>query len=480
MESSASPAVRLTEYQKDWIQDRNRFKLGMMARQTGKSFETSLEAVLDSEEKSRTKWVFLSAGERQSKELIATATMHTQAVEFGIQRVLEEDFKAEDNTKYKQLTIVFSNGSQIIGLPANPSTARGHSANVLLDEFAFHKDSRAIWRALYPTITRGFKIRIVSTPQGKKNKFYDLWAGGDKYSHHHVDIYEAVAGGLVLKDEEGNLCTPEDLKEGLDDEEGWAQEYLLDFLDEVSAFLTYDLISTVEHQQLHKLPYWAELLVERAEEAYKEYRRTKVDPGVDYDEIFDGVEFAGDLYLGMDIGRKRDLSVIWFDRHADDIAWTDAVIELAKCPFYVQKKILWGLLSLPGMRRGCIDETGIGAQLAEESVDRFGEFMVEGIPFTNANKEVLAGGLKTSMDDQGCWIPMDQTIRNSLHSVKKFPTPTGHFRFDAERTEKTGHADHFWAKALAANAAAAKKDLMRTAMIASRRRREGYRITQGF
>jgi hypothetical protein len=39
-----------------------------------------------------------------------------------------------------------------------------------------------------------------------------------------------------------------------------------------------------------------------------------------------------------------------------------------------------------------------------------------------------------------------------LHSVKKYETSTGHFRFDADRTEETGHADHFWAKALATQA----------------------------
>ncbi|MHC1760407.1 MAG: terminase family protein [Negativicutes bacterium] len=64
----------------------------------------------------------------------------------------------------------------MIGLPANPDTARGFSGNVVLDEFAFHRDSRKIWTALYPTITRGYKIRIISTPNGKSGKFYELWS----------------------------------------------------------------------------------------------------------------------------------------------------------------------------------------------------------------------------------------------------------------------------------------------------------------
>jgi phage FluMu gp28-like protein len=91
-------------------------------------------------------------------------------------------------------------------------------------------------------------------------------------------------------------------------------------------------------------------------------------------------------------------------------------------------------------------------QLAEEARDRFGEYKAEGIDFTPANKEALATGLKQNIEDVKCRIPISQAIRNSLHSVKKYETSTGHFRFDADRTEETGHADHFWAAALATHA----------------------------
>jgi len=72
------PLIKLTDYQKRWIEDKSRFKIGMMSRQGGKSFGTSLEAVIDCYEH-KTKWVFLSAGERQSRELMATAAMCDRA-----------------------------------------------------------------------------------------------------------------------------------------------------------------------------------------------------------------------------------------------------------------------------------------------------------------------------------------------------------------------------------------------------------------
>ncbi len=461
----SGPAIRLTEYQKNWIQDHSRFKIGVITRQGGKSFGTSLEAVLDCYEHV-TRWVFLSAGERQSKELMATAAMHARAIARGVAE-LESDFWADKDTKYKQLEIVFPNGSRIIGLPANPDTARGHSANILLDEFAFHKDSRAIWKALFPTVTRGYKIRIISTFKGKANKFYELFFGAPVrqkfngrefefvgarggWSKHFYDIYQAVEMGLELKDEEGARIEPEDLRLALNDDDAWQEEFECQPSDEVTAFLSHDLISSVEDVRLDPKPPWVDELIAAARENYTIYKQTKNEPPLPI-EVLAKVAFLGDLYAGLDVGRKHDLSVLWLDQKINNQLVCAAVIEMKNTPYFVQKQVLHTILSRPECRRACIDETGIGGQLAEGAVDLFGA-KVEPISFTPENKETLAVGLRSNFDDRGSLIPADAVIRGSLHSVKKYATTTKHFRYDAERTDATGHADHFWSKALAVQA----------------------------
>jgi phage FluMu gp28-like protein len=468
--ASSNAAVPLTDYQLNWVKDKSRFKIGVITRQGGKSFGTALEAVDDCMEH-KTMWVFLSAGERQSRELIGKAKLHARAYNMAVDEI-EGDFKAEDGTTYKQLEIIFPNGSRIVGLPANPDTARGWSANILLDEFALHRDSREIWKALFPTVTRGFKIRIISTFKGKGNKFYELFFSaptlqqftGPAYEHvgdrggwskHSVNIYQAVGMGLDLHDDEGKPIEPDDLRLALNDDDAWAEEFECIPSDEVSAFLTHDMISAVEDVKIEKTPLWVERLIAAAEENYQEYKRTKVRPPLPL-EVLKNVEFLGDLYVGMDIGRKKDLSVIWLDQKIDSILRTAAVIDLKRQPFFVQEQVLHVILSQNAFKRMCGDETGIGAQLAEGAKDRFGEHRVEGIPFTQENKETLAVGLKNNFEDRGSLIPADNTVRNSLHSVKKYATTTKHFRFDAERTDATGHADHFWAKALSTQAASGK------------------------
>jgi phage FluMu gp28-like protein len=159
----------------------------------------------------------------------------------------------------------------------------------------------------------------------------------------------------------------------------------------------------------------------------------------------------------MDIGRKKDLSVLWLDVDVANVLRTLAVIEMHKTPFYVQRQVLFAILMHRAFRRACIDESGIGLNLAESATDRFGS-CVEGVPFSAANKETIATGLKQNFEDAASAIPAGSTIRNSLHSVKKYATATKHFRFDAERSDQTGHADHFWAKGLSVLAYSSPQD----------------------
>jgi phage FluMu gp28-like protein len=401
----SNPVIQLTKYQQDWVNDDSRFKIALKARQTGFSFGASLEVVLDCV-KRKTTWVLLSRGERQSKELMEKVAMHARAIGAACEE-LETTFRINDQD-IKQLEVRFPNGSKVIGLPANPDTARGFSGNVVLDEFAFHQDSRKIWTALYPTITRGFKIRVISTPNGKSGKFYDLWTDQRGiWSRHEVDIYKAKEQGLDVNIEE--------LKDGCEAEDDWLQEYCCQFIDEAGALITYDMISNCENDQA-----------------------TIILP--------EDFEPQGELYLGMDIGRKRDLSVIWVNEKLGDVYWTRTVKKLEKTPFRIQRQELFWYLSLPHMRRGCIDATGIGAQLAEEAKERF-KTLVEEVTFTPQVKEELAITTLRKFQDKQTRIPADRVIRNDIHSVKKMTTAAGNIRYDADRNEN-GHADHFWALAL--------------------------------
>ncbi|MDH4182880.1 MAG: terminase family protein [Nitrospinota bacterium] len=146
---ASSPVVgALLPYQKRWVEDAARFKAGMMSRQSGKTFSATLEIVNRVVEKiangGREDWMILSRGERQAQEALNEGVKrHCRA--FGMAFKSMECDWALGSATYRAHEVELVGGSKITALPANPDTARGFSRNVLLDEFAFHQDSRRIW-----------------------------------------------------------------------------------------------------------------------------------------------------------------------------------------------------------------------------------------------------------------------------------------------------------------------------------------------
>jgi len=407
------PAVPLYPYQRKWFLDRPRFKIGMFSRQTGKTFTTGLEIVDDgyvaAAQGRRSPWVILSRGERQAREAINEA-IKPHAKAYGL--VFEEkefDWHGGSGT-YKAMEVILPHGNSILALPANPDTARGFSRNVFLDEFAIHKDSKEIWGALFPVISKGWNIRVTSTPKGKNNKFYELMTANDQtWSRHIVDIYKAVADGLPRDIDE--------LRAGLADDDLWAQEFELKWLDEASAWLSYDLINSVED------------------------------------------EFAGDpsryegnpCFVGRDIGRRRDLHVIWVWEKVGDVLWCREMIIQKGATFLEMDMAFDEVMRKYRVARACIDQTGMGEKVVEDAQRRYGS-VIEGVLFTGPNKLVMATAGKDAFEDRKVRIPEGNlALRSDLHKLRKVSSATGAPRFVADRDDD--HADRTWAAFLGIHAA---------------------------
>ena len=104
--------------------------------------------------------------------------------------------------------------------------------------------------------------------------------------------------------------------------------------------------------------------------------------------------------------------------------------------------------------RCAIDNGGIGSNLAENAQKRYGE-RVEQYRFSLQSKEVLAMNVKMGLERREYELDNNRDFHAQIHSIKRTPSSGGGFRYDAERNER-GHADSFWAWALASYAASAK------------------------
>jgi phage FluMu gp28-like protein len=405
------PIVPLLAYQREDVECDARFRWNCWARQTGKSFTKSLRRILRGLRRRRTQ-IFLSAGERQSRELMQKARQHCEALKIATDFY---DNRFFNNLGVKQLEIALPGGVRIIGLPANPQTARGFTGDVFLDEFAMHAFERDIWAAMFPTLLRGQgELDVASTPKGKGNVFYQL-RDNDRFCTSTVTLNDAITQGLDIDAEE--------IRRAMDDETLYRQEFLCEFLDEATAFLTYEQIAAC------------------------------ADPALIPHESVSGL--SGDtreLFVGVDVGRVRDLTVVWVLALAGDVLTTVGLFELANAPFRTQFDLIAELLSLRTVRRCCIDAGGLGMQLGEQAVEQFGGHRVEAVIFTPAFKSQIASALRIAVESHRIHIPNDDRIRNDWHSVERTVTESGHFRLSAPRREGS-HADRFWAAALAVHAA---------------------------
>lgn len=441
-----SPKDLLYPLQRKFIDDVAQYKLGVTTRQWGKSTVTSGEAVHDCLIDPGTKWVCMSAGERQSIEWLNKAKEWQSAYKMVIEGVAEDRGGLAEGL-LRSTEIVFNNGSRIIAIPANPSTARGYSANIILDEFAYHEDPKAIWGAMFPGTTnalagtfldrwrglmkgddiskirRDLKVRIVSTFNGRNNKFFELWerAKENGYSAHKVTIHDAIADGMPLDAVKLRLA--------LDDADIWAQEYECEPMDTSNVLLPYDLIALCESIEA----------------------TTIVSPD------FWFVSHANPLFMGIDFARKKDLSVAWTDELLGDVTQSREVLEMRQMSTPDQIDLLRPRIAKA--QRVCLDYTGPGVGMGDYLVKEFGEYnpdkhqhgKIQLVTFTNANKIEMFTKLRMAFEQKKTRVPINRVIREDLHSMQRVVSPQGAITYRAPHTED-GHADRCTAKALAEKA----------------------------
>jgi len=393
-------------YQQRWVADTSRFKIWLKSRQIGGSLGTAFEAVASCVDKPNTDWVVLSAGQRQSEEWMLKGNRVARIVSDAMD-LPKPDCRTSE--------VRFPNGSRILALPANPDTVRGYSANLVLDEFAFHERPDRIYEAIYPAISnplRGeLKLRIISTPAGRNSKFYEIWNKAEElnFVKHKTTIYSAIKEGLPMD--------VEALKIGLDDPEAWEQEYECEFVDATNVLLPYTLI----------------------------------DECVSDEATLDCEEQNGNAvrFVGIDIGRKHDLTVAWTLEKVGDVMWTREVLVLRNTPYHLQEELLSDRINRA--THAAIDSTGIGNAISESLAKRFA-FKLEECTFTQGLKAKIFPGLRRAFQERGLRVPRDKAIREDLHSVNELTTPGGNKQYRAVR-RSDGHADRCTALALANYAA---------------------------
>lgn len=415
-------------YQAAWIKDKAPMRICEKGRQIGLSYADSYDSVRKaSPEGALDVWV-MSRDEIQAKQYILYCKRWANTYRLAAKDLGEQTLMSDNGKEFKVQQIQFASGASIYALSSNPDAIAGKTGHVKLDEFALHKDQRQLFTVAKPATQWGGTLSVLSTHRGIATVFNSLLTDVKQrgnpmgWSLHTIAIQRAVDDGLVEKINAatGRKDTREEwlarTRAECIDEEQWLQEYCCQPADENSAFISYDMLRGCSVAELVVSSQWS-------------------------------VAFASlpSLYLGVDVARHVDLCVFDLGQRQGDVMHDVARIELRGKTFSELRTTLYGLLTLPGLQRCCIDATGMGEQMAEEAKEQFG-WKVEPVKFTSQSKEKMAFGLRQDFEDKKLRIPHDDKLWADLRGIKKSVTASGNIRFEGESADS--HCDRFWAKAL--------------------------------
>lgn len=436
-----NPDAKFLPYQTKWIRDQSRLKAMEKSRQVGISWADSYETVrtIAPADHMYDCWIS-SRDEGQAALYLQDCIGWAKFLQHGAKDLGEKVYEDENGKAFKSFEMEMMNKRRIHSLSSNPDAQAGKRGRRKLDEFALNPWQRKMYAIAYPGITWGGNLSMISTHRGNLTFFNELIrevkekGNPKKMSLHTVTLQDALDQGFLFKlQQKLQESAPDDERIGMDeaeyfnmvrrecpDEETFLQEFMCVPADDKSAFLEWDLIAGAEY-----------------------------GAGEIWETILD--DCVGDLYIGVDVGRRHDLTVIWVLEKIMGYWFTRRVIELKNTRFSKQEEILYPLIAHRKTKRCCIDSTGLGMQLAERAAEKFGKYRVEEISFTPAVKEELAYPVRAVMEERAIKIPLTKEIRSDLRGVKKETTAAGKIRFTAD-TGPEGHSDRFWALALAIHA----------------------------
>ena len=421
-------------YQARWINDPSRMRICEKGRQIGMSYADSYDSVTKAAvETGKDVWV-MSRDEVQAKQYILYCKRWSNILKYAADDLGEQVFEMQNGKPVKIQVLNFASRANIYALSSNPDAIVGKTGHVKLDEYALHKDQRTLFAVAKPVIQWGGTISILSTHRGIATVFNslisDIKQKGNPmgWSLHTIPIQLAVEQGIVEKinaasgGSETRAAWLARQRAECIDEEQWLQEYCCIPADESTAFITYDLLRGCED---------ASAIRDFA------YLEKCVNP----------------LFLGWDVARTKDLSVIFVGEQVGDVLWLRYRLEMQHKSFSEQEFEFNRLMRLPCMRRACIDASGLGKQIAERGQEKF-RSMVEPVVFTNQVKSDLAYPLKAAFEDKKLRYTRDELLIADVRGIKKELTPTGNERFVGESADS--HCDRFWAWCLMREAASQK------------------------
>lgn len=410
------------------------------SRRTGATWGAAADAVLRSaspRSNGGMDTLYMGTSHDMAKEFIDAAANWAQIFEHVCGEIGETIF--DDGTKdgVKALKIDFASGFSIVALSSKPRSLRGRQGFAILDEAAFVDNLSELIKAAMAFLIWGGKVLIISTHNGVDNPFNglitDIRAGRLRYGIVRFDLDDALKDGLFER-----ICLVNAHKHGewtAEKEADWREDLIGKYGDGADeelycipaqgsgAWLTTALIEA----RMVKPPAGQERVLRLSlppEFVFRPepFRNAEIRAWIG-DVLMPVMEQTIDPALmsafGHDVARHRDASVmvpIQIGRTLRRIV--PFVVELHRVPFVHQEQIRDAMLKrLPRLIGGCTDATGLGAQMAESAMLRFGTSFVE-VKLSTEWYRTEMPPLKDAFEQDNIVLPADADHVGDLRLVK--------------------------------------------------------------
>lgn len=450
-EATGVPDAAWEHFQLEYLEDTSRFRIDAKSRQIAFSWVSAAGAMADAL-LGREDTIFVSINLEEAKEKIRYAR-HI----YEVLRMNPRTPTLPALTRDNMYDLELENGARLTSLPSRPPRGRARS-KVIWDEAAHGQHDRQIYTAMLPIISKGGDLRIGSSPLGASGVFWEVYAQAIRpypgYRRKATPWWEVMAFCTNVREARGvapTLTTAQRVARFGNEriqaiyanmpEEDFRQEYECDFVDETTAWITWEEIKAAQDASLlYEIVNCRDGNIDAVAPALERLRRLSTDGKIE--EAFG---------VGVDIGRTRNTTEI----HAVGLTTLQSyplrlMISLDNMPFDQQADCLRMVLDMLPVARMVIDQTGIGRNLAETMGGEYPGKAV-GVDFTLGSKLVWATDAKMLIQKSRTPLPVDRDLAYQIHSIKRLVTPSRNLTFDADRNEKH-HADKFWAWALGLSA----------------------------
>jgi phage FluMu gp28-like protein len=374
--------------------------------------------------------------------------------------------------------------SRLISIACRPP--RGRGGDIVFDEMAIYPANKAsvIYTAGLPVVARGGTVEIGSTPLGMVGTFYEIMTNKKDYEEYkRFTVPWWFAEKLCNNVKDAVKYAPEmDTEDRVDKYgthiiktqlhsmlmEDFQQEYECTYIDSAMSYIPMELIwaNTPGMRKGER----NESLIGGDIDGDKDIQpeeEMEVSAFRDVDSLFAGYyllmkKYNGGeairLYLGYDVAKRRDAAVVFLiGKLPNGKKLSVAEIEMRNAKFEDQLDVIRKIMHHLPVVRGAMDMTGMGEPLCERLQTEFTAAKMEGVLFNTESKGILALGVRTGLERNEFLLHNDSRFHRQLHSIKRTPLGAG-FRYDSER-DKDGHADSFWAWALANYAVVEGKEI---------------------